>query len=57
MLSSGKDWVLKCLGALNEFTIVGKFLTKFEKNTTDIACPYFYLSKPISLLRFWEDYV
>ncbi len=36
---------------------MGKFLTKFEKNIADIACPYFYLSKLISLLGFWEDYV
>jgi hypothetical protein len=30
---------------------------KFEKTTTNIACPYFIISKPISLLGFWEDYM
>jgi hypothetical protein len=57
MLASGKDWVPKCLGVPNEFFVVGKFLTKFEENIVDISCPYLYLSKPISLLGFWEDCV
>jgi hypothetical protein len=42
MLASGKDQILKCLGALNELFIVGKLVTKFEKNIANIDCPNLY---------------
>jgi len=57
MLGNGKDQIPKCLGALSEFSVVGKFLEKSKKTIVNTTCPYFYFSKPISLLGFWEDYV
>jgi hypothetical protein len=57
MLGNGKNRVPKCLGAPNEFSIVGKFLGKSKETIVDTAHPYLYLSKPISLFGFWLDYV